>query len=268
MKVDGIIDKFKARFVIQGFRQKEGIDYFVTYAPVARITTIRLLFSLAEAYSDASWINHIEVSSSMSRWVFLLRGGAILYAFKKQTCIIGSTIESEFVALAAAASLGERPGEAWCCSGFIDCAAQIWLEKEPPRLIFNWDDLVSKFINHKAWDRFKDLLRACPHHGFSELHQLDTFYNALNYKDQDSLNSAAKGNFLDKMPCECLGIIESKSKVLGIKCTRHSHCWLESFHCQKEFPLPEEECHCQKKSVATARSLHCYHCQRETVSQR
>nr|GFA05272.1 hypothetical protein [Tanacetum cinerariifolium] len=51
------------------------------------------------------------------------------------------------------------------------------------------------------------------HHGFSELHQLDTFYNALNVNDQDSLNSAADGNFLDKMPADCLKIIESKSKV-------------------------------------------------------
>ncbi|GJR92816.1 hypothetical protein Tco_0264990 [Tanacetum coccineum] len=41
----------------------------------------------------------------------------------------------------------------------------------------------------------------------------DTFYNALNANDQDSLNSAAGGNFLDKMPRECLKIIESKSKV-------------------------------------------------------
>nr|GEU51014.1 hypothetical protein [Tanacetum cinerariifolium] len=57
------------------------------------------------------------------------------------------------------------------------------------------------------------MLRACPHHGFSELHQLDTFYNALNVNDQDSLNSDAGGNFLDKMPQECLKIIESKSKV-------------------------------------------------------
>ncbi|GKB84495.1 hypothetical protein Tco_0956767 [Tanacetum coccineum] len=65
----------------------------------------------------------------------------------------------------------------------------------------------------EACDRFKDLLRACPHHGFSELHQLDTFYNALNSNDQDSLNSAAGGNFLDKMPRDCLAIIESKSKV-------------------------------------------------------
>nr|GEY23121.1 hypothetical protein [Tanacetum cinerariifolium] len=46
-----------------------------------------------------------------------------------------------------------------------------------------------------------------------ELHQLDTFCNALNSKDQDSLYSAAGGNFLDKMPRECLSIIESKSKV-------------------------------------------------------
>ncbi|GJR17705.1 hypothetical protein Tco_0966232 [Tanacetum coccineum] len=61
---------------------------------------------------------------------------------------------------------------------------------------------------YEAWDRFNDLLRACPHHGFSELHQLDTFYNALNANDQDSLNSAAGGNFLDKMPRECLRIIE------------------------------------------------------------
>ncbi|GJR28298.1 reverse transcriptase domain-containing protein [Tanacetum coccineum] len=115
----------------------------------------------------------------------------------------------------------------------------IWLEKEPPRSIQTWDDLVSKFINkffppskttnlrneitrfqqrfdetfYEAWDRFNDLLRACPHHGFSELHQLDTFYNALNSNDQDSLNSAAGGNFLDKMPRDCLRIIESKSKV-------------------------------------------------------
>nr|GEZ21610.1 reverse transcriptase domain-containing protein [Tanacetum cinerariifolium] len=65
----------------------------------------------------------------------------------------------------------------------------------------------------EAWERFKYLLRQCPHHGFSELHQLDTFYNALNPNDQDALDSAAGGNFLDKIPRECLSIIESKSNV-------------------------------------------------------
>nr|GFC15304.1 hypothetical protein [Tanacetum cinerariifolium] len=42
---------------------------------------------------------------------------------------------------------------------------------------------------------------------------LDTFYNARNPNDQDALDSAADGNFLDKIPRECLSIIESKSKV-------------------------------------------------------
>ncbi|CAM8886536.1 unnamed protein product [Rhodiola kirilowii] len=50
MKVDGTTDKFKARLVIQGFRQKYGMDYFDTYAPVARISTIRLLISLASIH--------------------------------------------------------------------------------------------------------------------------------------------------------------------------------------------------------------------------
>ena len=47
MKVDGTIDKFKARLVIQGFKQREGIDFSDTYAPVARISSIRLLIALA-----------------------------------------------------------------------------------------------------------------------------------------------------------------------------------------------------------------------------
>nr|GEZ85903.1 reverse transcriptase domain-containing protein [Tanacetum cinerariifolium] len=42
---------------------------------------------------------------------------------------------------------------------------------------------------------------------------LDTFYNALTPNDQDALDSAAGGNFLDMIPRECLSIIESKSKV-------------------------------------------------------
>ncbi|GJY90274.1 zinc finger, CCHC-type containing protein [Tanacetum coccineum] len=46
MKVDGTVENFKARLVIQGFRQKSEIDYFDTYALVARISTIRLLIDL------------------------------------------------------------------------------------------------------------------------------------------------------------------------------------------------------------------------------
>ena len=51
MKVDGSIGNFKARLVIQGFRQREGVDYFDTYAQVAQITTIRLLIALASIHN-------------------------------------------------------------------------------------------------------------------------------------------------------------------------------------------------------------------------
>ncbi|GJY21976.1 reverse transcriptase domain-containing protein [Tanacetum coccineum] len=117
--------------------------------------------------------------------------------------------------------------------------ARTWLDKEPSQSILTWDDLVLKFINqffppskttylrneittflqkpnetfNEAWERFKGFLPQCPHHGFSELHQLDTFYDSLNTNDQVALDSAAGGNFLDKMPRDGLAIIESKSKV-------------------------------------------------------
>ncbi|GKB90023.1 zinc finger, CCHC-type containing protein [Tanacetum coccineum] len=51
LKVDGTVEKFKARLVIQGFKQKSGIDYFDTYAPVAHISTIRLLIATTSIHN-------------------------------------------------------------------------------------------------------------------------------------------------------------------------------------------------------------------------
>jgi hypothetical protein len=45
--VDGIIEKYKARFVTRGFSQKEGIDHEETFSPVARYTSIRTIIALA-----------------------------------------------------------------------------------------------------------------------------------------------------------------------------------------------------------------------------
>ncbi|GJT82253.1 zinc finger, CCHC-type containing protein [Tanacetum coccineum] len=60
-----------------------------------------------EGYSDASWIGNTKYNSYTSGWVFLLGDGAISWASKKQTCITGSIMESEFVALAAAGKEAE-----------------------------------------------------------------------------------------------------------------------------------------------------------------
>nr|GEV35381.1 zinc finger, CCHC-type [Tanacetum cinerariifolium] len=63
--------------------------------------------SVLEGYTNASCISNTEDNSSTSGCVFLLGGSAIFWASKKQTCITGSTMESEFVALAAAGKEAE-----------------------------------------------------------------------------------------------------------------------------------------------------------------
>nr|GFA94304.1 zinc finger, CCHC-type [Tanacetum cinerariifolium] len=63
--------------------------------------------SVIEGYSDSCWINNMEDHSSTSGWIFLLGGGAISWALKKQTCITSSTMESEFVDLAIAGNEAE-----------------------------------------------------------------------------------------------------------------------------------------------------------------
>ncbi|GKE56504.1 reverse transcriptase domain-containing protein [Tanacetum coccineum] len=81
-------------------------------------------------------------------------------------------------------------------------AARIWLEKEPPRSILTWEDLVSKFVNYffppsKTTNLKKDITN------FQQKFK-ETF---------DSLNAAAGGNLLNRTPRDALMIIENKLKV-------------------------------------------------------
>ena len=50
MKIDGSIDKYKARLIVKGYRQTKGIDYFNTYSPVTRITSIRMIIAIVALY--------------------------------------------------------------------------------------------------------------------------------------------------------------------------------------------------------------------------
>jgi len=47
LRTDGSIERYKARLVIRGFDQKKEIDFFHTYSPVTKISTIRTPIALA-----------------------------------------------------------------------------------------------------------------------------------------------------------------------------------------------------------------------------
>ncbi|GJX12039.1 zinc finger, CCHC-type containing protein [Tanacetum coccineum] len=203
LKVDGTTEKFKARLVIQGFKQNSGIDYFDTYTPMdvkksflnsdldeevymnqpqgfimpgneLRISMkdigeadvilgIRIKHeSNGIAISQSHYIEKVlkkfnyfdctPVSTPMDKYsrvigcllyamtctrldisfavgklsrytsnpVFLLGGGAISWASKKQTCITSLTIESAFVALAATGK------EAKCAATLVKAYSQMY----------------------------------------------------------------------------------------------------------------------------------------------
>nr|GEY61528.1 hypothetical protein [Tanacetum cinerariifolium] len=88
----------------------------------------------------------------------------------------------------------------------LEGEARIWLDKEPPRSILTWEDLVSKFINQFFPPSKTTYLR----------NEITNFLQ----KSNETFNEAWEhfkyllpgGNFLDKIPRECLSIIESKSK--------------------------------------------------------
>ncbi|GJZ98162.1 zinc finger, CCHC-type containing protein [Tanacetum coccineum] len=109
------------------------------------ILGIRIKREDKEGYSDASWITNSEDHTSTTGWVSLLGGCAISWASKKQTCITDSTMEAEFVALAAVGKEAE------------------WLRN----LIYEislWPKLISPIFIHcdtnYKWSDFLDFVRS------------------------------------------------------------------------------------------------------------
>ncbi|GJW24759.1 reverse transcriptase domain-containing protein [Tanacetum coccineum] len=203
-------------------------------------TMAELLRAPTEGYAEAIVVppipaDHFELKHSLINLVTL----KLFYGFEKEDPHSHIRYFNKITSTLKYKDVPESSIKLMLFPFSVGSPAQIWLDKEPARSILTWDDLVSKFINHffppskttnlrneisnfqqlfdesfyEAWNRFKDLLRACPHHGFTKLHQLDTFYNGLYPSDQDSLNFAAGGNILERSAQDVLKIIENKSKV-------------------------------------------------------
>ena len=94
-----------------------------------------------------------------------------------------------------------------------------WLISEPSNSITSWDDLSNKFLArlfppakveklridissfyqyegesfYEAWERFKDLLRKCPHHSFTIWMQVHHFYNGLSHLTRTLIDASARG---------------------------------------------------------------------------
>ncbi|GKA06266.1 reverse transcriptase domain-containing protein [Tanacetum coccineum] len=82
----------------------------------------------------------------------------------------------------------------------LEGAARIWLEKEPPRSIHTWEDLVSKFVNYFF----------PPSNTTNLKNDITNFQQKF---DETFSNAATGGNLLNRTPRDALTIIENKSKV-------------------------------------------------------
>ncbi|KAL5569743.1 hypothetical protein UlMin_026318 [Ulmus minor] len=113
--------------------------------------------------------------------------------------------------------------------------AKVWLNSLEPNSVTSWNGLAEKFITKyfpptknarmrnditsfrqtddeslfEAWERFKDLLRRCPHHGIPICIQMETFYNGLLPPTRLMLDASAGGALLNKSYAEAYELIES-----------------------------------------------------------
>ena len=117
-------------------------------------------------------------------------------------------------------------------------AALEWLEALPSGSITTWNQLAEQFLLqyfppdktakfranitgfrvdddeslHAAWERFKGLLRKCPHHGLSRGLQCRTFFDALSGAQKQAVDQVAGGDFGRCTPNEALDILERAAK--------------------------------------------------------
>ncbi|KAK8954476.1 hypothetical protein KSP39_PZI002181 [Platanthera zijinensis] len=104
--------------------------------------------------------------------------------------------------------------------------AKQWLGSLPRGSITTWAEMAEKFMTkyfppaktaklrtdissfmqidsetlYDTWERFKELLRRCPHHALPTWQQVQIFYNGINFQTRQMIDAAAGGTLNNKTP--------------------------------------------------------------------
>jgi hypothetical protein len=88
----------------------------------------------------------------------------------------------------------------------------------PPELTSRFRDDITSFRQHpseslfETWNRFKDLLRKCPHHGIPLWQLVQKFYNSLDGQSKFVIDMAANGSFSNQSPADGWKMLETMAK--------------------------------------------------------
>ena len=104
--------------------------------------------------------------------------------------------------------------------------AKQWLNSLPRDSITTWNQMIEKFLSkyfppiktskmrndislyaqmeletlYDTWEKFKDLMKICPHHGLPTWLQVQTFYNGLNHATKQMINAVVGGTLNNRTP--------------------------------------------------------------------
>nr|GEZ44865.1 reverse transcriptase domain-containing protein [Tanacetum cinerariifolium] len=98
---------------------------------------------------------------------------------------------------------------------FDDMVRKFLLKYFPPSMVTKLRNEITNFRQDpneslfKAWERYKLSTDRCPNHNMLLDTQIDTFYNSLTSRHQDTIDAATGGTFIKKRPKECYDLIEN-----------------------------------------------------------
>ncbi|KAL5570763.1 hypothetical protein UlMin_020360 [Ulmus minor] len=90
--------------------------------------------------------------------------------------------------------------------------AKEWLNSLPPGSITTWNELYDQESLYEAWERFREMLRKCPHHGIPIWLQVSTFYNGLVSNYRAMIDAATGGSLMEKTPEDAHELLEIMAK--------------------------------------------------------